>query len=166
MLWGLLALSEWCLWWVDGGTVCCGHWAHLVAGSHDRAWENGKSAPMTQHCLTFQPAGSLLKQPYYIKQTHIVVHTTLITALISHLCLLRSEGAVTVWSSVGFEQTKAVVGTLRTISKPFQHAQVRDVERSREQIAHLTHKLGENHLRWHTKIYTGIWHFIQNSGDE
>ncbi len=95
-----------------------------------------------------------------------VVHTTLITALISHHCLLRSEGAVTVWSSVGFKQTKAVVGTLRTISKPFQHAQVRDVERSREQIAHLTHKLGENHLRWHTKIYTGIWHFIQSSGDE
>lgn len=100
---------------------------------------------MTQHCPTPQPAGSLLKQPY--KQTYMVVHTTLTTALISHHSLLRSEGAVTVWSSIGFKQTKAVVRTLRTISKPFQHAQVRDVESSREQITHLTHKLGENHLR-------------------
>lgn len=50
------------------------------------------------------------------------------------------------WSAVGFKQTKAVVGTLRAISKSVQHAQVRDVESSREQITHLTHKLGENHL--------------------
>lgn len=60
---------------------------------------------------------------------------------------LCSEGALTVRSSIGFKQTETVVRALRTIGESFQHAQVRDVKSSRKQVAHLTHKFGQNHLK-------------------
>lgn len=48
--------------------------------------------------------------------------------------------------SVGFEQAETVVGTLRTVSEAFQHAEIGDVEGGGKQVTHLTHKLGQNDL--------------------
>lgn len=53
---------------------------------------------------------------------------------------------LTVCGSVGFEQAEAVVGTLRTVSEAFQHAEIGDVEGGGQQVPHLTHKLGQNNL--------------------
>lgn len=57
-----------------------------------------------------------------------------------------SQRAPTVCGAVGFEQAETVVGTLRTISEAFQHAEIGNVEGGGQQVAHLTHKLGQNNL--------------------
>lgn len=49
--------------------------------------------------------------------------------------------------SVGFKQAEGVVGTLSTTGEAFQHTEIGDIEGGGEEVSHLTHKLGQNHLQ-------------------
>lgn len=55
--------------------------------------------------------------------------------------LLGQQTDLTVCSSIGFKQTEAIVSTLWTVGKAFEHAEIRNVEGGGQKISHLTHKL-------------------------
>lgn len=57
--------------------------------------------------------------------------------------------------SIGLQQAEAVVGALRAVGQTLEHPQVGEVQGGGQQVAHLTHKLGQHHLQGRNTQHDG-----------